>query len=326
MSSPLLQVINLKVELTRPESSQSLLQEVNLELRSQELLAVVGESGGGKSLLIKALLKLLPPHFKVSGQIILTDGNEQPVDLIRLSEKEMNVYRRHKIGVLFQEPLSGLNPVLSCGTQLRDAVAFAREVSFAEAREIALKLFTTVGLLEPAAIYRTYPHQLSGGMAQRVALALALAGQPRLLLIDEPTSALDCIARREFMDLIQNLRQTQGLTVIMVTHDFANIAQIAEKILVLYAGLPVEYGDCDKLWRKPHHPYTHLLFTTYQTLQKGKTVTPFAPKLSDSVSSSNSCPFAPRCPAVRNYCYQNFPPYQLLPDGTRLYCHFPLSP
>ncbi len=326
MSFPLLQVINLKVELIRPESSKSLLQEVNFELRSQELLAVIGESGGGKSLLIKALLKLLPPHFKVSGQIIYTDGNEQPVDLNHLSEKEINVYRRRKIGVLFQEPLSGLNPVLSCGTQLRDAVAFAREVSFAEAHEIALNLFATVGLLEPAAIYCTYPHQLSGGMAQRVALALALAGQPRLLLIDEPTSALDCIARREFMDLIQNLRQTQDLTVFMVTHDFANIAQIAAKILVLYAGLPVEYGDADRLWRQPHHPYTHLLFTTYQTLQKGETVAPSSPKLSDSASSSNGCSFAPRCPVVQDHCYPNFPSYQLLPDGTRLYCHFPLSP
>ncbi len=255
MRTPLLAVQGLSVTLPGRDGLRQVVTDVSFSVEAGQVLGVVGESGSGKTLSLLALLRLLPPGGYAHAQRALFDGRE----LLDLPTQAVSALRGRDIAVVFQDPLAALNPVLSIGAQLgnvlRQHFSLTRAQRLARSRELLVK----VGIEDPVLRLRQYPHELSGGMRQRVMLALALAGEPRLLIADEPTTALDVTLQASLVSLIQHLQRESGLTVIWVTHDLALLARIADRIVVLKAGVAVEEASALQLFTAPVHPYTRSL-------------------------------------------------------------------
>ena len=247
-------------------------EHINLEVRRGEIVALVGESGSGKSITSLSILQLLPqpPAVYLSGEILFSGGQregnghalpgegrrEVPIDLLRQSPEQLQAIRGAEIAMIFQEPMTSLNPVFTCGDQVAEAIRAHRTVSAAEARREAISLFEKVQLPDPANIFSRWPHELSGGQKQRVMIAMAMSSRPALLICDEPTTALDVTVQQTILQLIRHLQRTEDMGVIFITHDLGVVAEIADRALVLYKGKVVEEGTVDQLFRQPKHPYT----------------------------------------------------------------------
>jgi len=294
--------------------------DVSFSLRRGETLAVVGESGCGKSMTALSIMRLVPnPPGRIVGGMIALEGR----DLLQLDEAEMRDIRGNDISMIFQEPMTSLNPVLTIGHQIAEALRLHQELSKHAANEKAVEMLRLVKIPEPAQRAREYPHQLSGGMRQRAMIAMALACNPRVLIADEPTTALDVTIQAQILDLILELQKQLGTALILITHNLGVVAETAQRVIVMYAGKKVEEAEVDALFAQPLHPYTHGLLASiprleimagrnYASVERLQEIPGMVPALSNLPPG---CTFAPRCPFADDRCRAQFPPYEQLRPG-----------
>jgi peptide/nickel transport system ATP-binding protein len=259
MNSPILEINELAVDFNTEEGSSPALRNVSMKVNSGQIVAVVGESGSGKSVTALSILRLIatpPAHYK-SGEIILLE--KEPKNLLALSNTEIREIRGKKISMIFQEPMTSLNPVLTCGEQVIEALTLHENISEAEAKRRTIDLFRIVKLPDPENMINRYPHQLSGGQKQRVMIAMAISCNPALLIADEPTTALDVTVQKTILTLIKDIQAKTGMAVIYITHDLSLVAGFADKVVVMYRGGIVETGDTQQIFTAPSHPYTRAL-------------------------------------------------------------------
>jgi peptide/nickel transport system ATP-binding protein len=319
----LLEVDNLQTHFRTPDGVNRAVDGVSFEVERGETLAIVGESGCGKSVMANAILRLVPqPPGRIAGRI----GFEGR-DLLKVSETAMRAVRGNHIGMVFQEPMTALNPVLTIGRQIGEPLRRHWQLGRKAAAERAIELLRLVGIGEPRQRAREYPHQLSGGMRQRVMIAMALACDPKLLIADEPTTALDVTIQAQILDLVIDLRKRIGAAIILITHDLGIVAEIAERVLVMYAGRKVEEAGVADLFRMPRHPYTQGLLAAVPRL--GSSLTGRATRLAEIPGAVPSpfrgiagCVFANRCALARDVCRQVAPALELKAAGHVAACHF----
>jgi peptide/nickel transport system ATP-binding protein len=268
--TPLLSIRDLSIGFQTGTGISPGVEHVDLEVRRGEIVALVGESGSGKSITSLSILQLLPqpPTRYLSGEILFTGRDDQTIDLLRQTPQQLQAIRGAEIAMIFQEPMTSLNPVFTCGDQVAEAIRAHRNISADEARREAIALFGKVQLPDPEAIFSRWPHQLSGGQKQRVMIAMAMSSRPSLLICDEPTTALDVTVQDTILQLIRHLQQTEDMGVIFITHDLGVVAEIADRALVLYRGKVVEEGTVESLFRRPQHPYTKGLLACRPALHK----------------------------------------------------------
>ncbi len=257
----LLEVKNLVTEFKTEEGTVRAVDNISFNLYRGETLGIVGESGSGKSVTSLSIMRLIPnpPGRIVSGQIIYHTTDDKKIDLVKLSEEEMRKYRGNEIAMIFQEPMTSLNPVFTCGDQVMEAIILHQKKNKQEAKEITLKMFEKVKLPDPLRVLNAYPHQLSGGQKQRVMIAMAMSCNPNILIADEPTTALDVTVQATILDLMNQLRKEIDSSVIFITHDLGVIAEIADDVIVMYKGKIVEQGSVIDIFSDPKHPYTKSL-------------------------------------------------------------------
>jgi oligopeptide/dipeptide ABC transporter ATP-binding protein len=322
MPDKLLDVQELKVQFRLPTSTIYAVNGISFSLDRGEVLGLVGESGCGKSVTALALPGLVakPYGHIVGGKILLYGAGDQPRDLVRASEAELQKVRGNEISMIFQDPMTSLNPVLTIGFQLMEPLQVHRGMNQKQARDAAVQLMERVGIPEARQRLKDYPHQFSGGMRQRVMIAMALACQPSLLIADEPTTALDVTIQAQILDLINNLRREIGTSVIIITHDLGVVANVADKVSVIYAGLVMESASVTAIFEKPLHPYTQALLASVPSLhyqpERLTTITGSPPDLSRPVTG---CPFAPRCKYRFEKC-DEMPPLLEVEPGHRAAC------
>ena len=309
----LLHVDTVTVDLERGKKEPvRLLRDVSLTVSAGKTVAIVGESGSGKSLTARAILGLLPPDIRVvSGNITLDDH-----PILSASQSELQVIRGGIGAMIFQEPMTSLNPVLTIGNQLAEVLTLHRQLPQQEHKHEMIQLLASVGIPNPADRLGSYPHQLSGGMRQRVMIAMALAGSPKLLIADEPTTALDVTVARQILALIDQLRIEHHLSILLITHDLGIIAERADQVQVMYAGMIVESGPAAEVLRSPWHPYTRgLLAARPGNATRGQrlSIIPGVPPRPEN--TLKGCPFAPRCSEVQPECLQSLPAITV--DGDR---------
>jgi len=301
---PLLTVEELSVEFPTRRGVLKALDRVSFTIEAGEVLGVVGESGAGKSLTGAAIIGLLEPPGRISGGRILLEGKR----IDRLSNEEMRRIRGRRIGAIFQDPLTTLNPLYTVGRQLAETMRVHLGIGEAEARKRAVGWLEQVGIPAPAERIGAYPHEFSGGMRQRVVIALALCAEPRLVIADEPTTALDVSIQAQIITLLKRLARDHGTSVMLITHDMGVIAETADRVAVMYAGRIVELGPVRRVISHPAHPYTEGLMASIPTL-KGRLgrltqIDGAMPRLS---AIPPGCPFAPRCPRVFERCAEERP-------------------
>ncbi|MGE0257419.1 MAG: ABC transporter ATP-binding protein [Alphaproteobacteria bacterium] len=290
--------------------------DVSFAVRRSETLAIVGESGCGKTMTALSLLRLVPnPPGRIVDGSIKIDGR----DIVRLSEAEMRQIRGNEISMIFQEPMTSLNPVMTIGAQISETIRLHQDLSKSAALEKAVQMLRLVKIPAPEQRAKEYPHQLSGGMRQRAMIAMALSCNPRVLIADEPTTALDVTIQAQILDLILDLQDKLGTAVVLITHDLAVVAETAQRVIVMYAGKKVEEADVDELFAAPLHPYTHGLLGSIPHLAVigGESAAQSAERLQEIpgvvpplTNLPPGCPFAPRCPYADDQCRTQFPPYE----------------
>ena len=323
MNKPLLQVRNLSVgfrrsdPLTRATSVVDALSAISFDLYPGETLALLGESGCGKSLTALALMRLLPQQAVMQGGQVLLNGDmtgQRPEDLLRLSEARMRQIRGRRMAMIFQEPATSLNPVMRIGQQIAEVLNLHRSLNASDCQQEVLSLLDQVGLPDPERASVAYPFELSGGMKQRAMIAMALAGDPSILLADEPTTALDVTLQAQILDLIRDIQQQRQMGVLLITHDLALVSSRADRVAVMYAGQIVESGPVADVLHQPSHPYTRALLASLP--EKAVSGRPLA-QLSGRVPALGDwpmcCRFAPRCSIQEPHCLAESPPWVLLP-------------
>jgi oligopeptide/dipeptide ABC transporter ATP-binding protein len=318
MNEPLLELRDLRTHFHTDDGIVRAVDGVSFELREGETLAVVGESGSGKSVTSLSIMRLLPkPQGRVVGGEIRFRGR----DLLALSEDGMRRLRGREISMIFQEPMTSLNPVFSCGDQVAEVLELHERLPRAQAFARAVELLRMVGIAEPAQRAREYPHQLSGGMRQRVMIAMALACKPAVLIADEPTTALDVTIQAQILELLQRLRQELGMAVLFITHDLGVVAETADQVAVMYAGQVVEYGEVVPLFDRPGHPYTAgLLASLPRPGARRERLRVIPGGVPDPARFPEGCRFHPRCPIAQERCRREVPELVTQPDGRRVRC------
>jgi peptide/nickel transport system ATP-binding protein len=315
---PLLSVRDLHVTFPSEAGPVRAVRGVNWELRAGEVLGIVGESGSGKSVSSLAIMGLLPDRAHVSGSIRLRDR-----ELIGLSDREMSAIRGRRIAIVFQDPMSALTPVYTVGDQVAEAVrAHDRRIGRAGAARRAVELLDLVGIPNASAAARAFPHEFSGGMRQRVVIAIAIASDPDLIIADEPTTALDVTVQAQVLDVLSTAREVTGAGIVLITHDLGVVAGFADRLLVMYAGRAVESGDVDTIYHRPRMPYTLGLLGAIPRLgERGRPLVPITGRPPSLVDLPAGCPFAPRCPVVIDACRTDEPPLRPVPgDGHEAAC------
>ena len=306
MSEPetLLRVRGLRTHFFTNDGVVRAVDGVDLSVRQGETLGLVGESGCGKSITALTVMRLLSrPGRAVAGRIDFNGRN-----LLELPDEEMEDVRGNDIAMIFQEPMTSLNPVFRVGDQIGEALQRHLGVSRDEARDRVVELFTTVGIPSPERRVREFPHQMSGGMRQRVMIAMALACKPKLLIADEPTTALDVTIQAQILELIKELKRTQNMAVIMITHDLGVIAEVAQNVAVMYAGKIVERAPVEDLFASPQHPYTQGLLASIPSPDKlGRRLDVISGVVPHPLNLPHGCTFAPRCPHRMDVCETAFP-------------------
>ncbi|MEA2670392.1 MAG: peptide/nickel transport system ATP-binding protein [Chloroflexota bacterium] len=303
-SAPLLSIEGLRTHFPTNDGVVRAVDGISLSVREGETLGLVGESGCGKSITALTVMRLLSrPGRAVAGRVTFAGRN-----LLELSEHEMEDVRGNDIAMIFQEPMTSLNPVFRVGDQIAEGLERHLAVTRDQAHDRVVELFTTVGIPSPERRLREYPHQLSGGMRQRVMIAMALACKPRLLIADEPTTALDVTIQAQILELIKELKRTQNMAVIMITHDLGVIAEVAQNVAVMYAGKIVERAPVEELFAAPQHPYTQGLLGSIPSPDKlGRRLDVIRGVVPHPLNLPPGCSFAPRCPQRMDICDSAFP-------------------
>jgi len=313
----LLQVEDLKVEFRTAKEPLTAVRSISFHVDKGETLCIVGESGCGKSITSLSIMGLLPQNGNiVEGSIKL--GNDE---LVGLTDEQMQSYRGNKISMIFQEPMTALNPVFTIGYQLQEPLLIHKKLSKKEAKHASIMLLKKVGIPNPEEKLNQYPHQLSGGMRQRVMIAIALACEPLLLIADEPTTALDVTIQAQILDLIEELKEQMGMGVIFVTHDMGVVAEIADRVMVMYAGEVVEMSEAQALFADPKHPYTQGLLAAVPDIEADthelNVIPGSMPNLDEKIEG---CRFHPRCPFATDLCRQKKPPTFKLSGNQEVKC------
>jgi oligopeptide/dipeptide ABC transporter ATP-binding protein len=319
MSTPLLAVENLVLTFPGESGRVAVVDKVSLTIGRGETLALVGESGCGKSLTALAIMRLLPRPGRIEASSrIEFDGR----NLLELSVPEMRSIRGGAIGMIFQEPMTSLNPVTSVGQQVLEAVLLHEKVSRRAARERVIELLQMVGIPDPRTRFGAYPHQLSGGLKQRVMIATAMAMRPRLLIADEPTTALDATIRAQILELLRQLSATTGTAVLLITHDFGVVNEIADRVAVMYAGMIVEEGTRRDLLSRPRHPYAQgLLKSIPRPEARGGRLEEIKGVVPRPGRWPPACRFAPRCPSAFDRCRAELPHRTEVSSSQGAWCH-----
>ena len=321
----LLEVNDLKMYFHTQDGIVHAVDGVSYTLDRGETLGVVGESGSGKSVTHMTIMGLIDmPPGKIEGGDIVYRGES----LLEKSEEEMQHIRGNDIAMIFQDPMTSLNPVYKIGRQVGEGLRLHRGYSKQEAQERAIELLRLVGIPNPEKRVNEYPHQFSGGMRQRVMIAMALACDPDILIADEPTTALDVTIQAQIIELMQEMQQKNGNAIIMITHDLGVVADMADKIMVMYAGRPVEFGTADEIFYESRHPYTWGLIRSIpeQAVDEKKPLTPIHGNPPSLVNLPSGCPFAPRCPYAVDICHEKLPEHYTTETGHYSACHFADDP
>lgn len=320
MNPQLLEVNDLQTHFFTRAGVVKAVNGVSFTLGERETLGIVGESGSGKTITAMSVMRLIPnPPGKIVNGSILYKGT----DLVTIPEAKMRDIRGNQISMIFQDPMTSLNPVLTVGFQIAEVLFIHRKKGKKEATERAVEMLRQVGIPEPEKRARNYPHQLSGGMRQRAMIAMALACNPSLLIADEPTTALDVTIQAQILDLMQKLQEKTGTAIIMITHDLGVVAELCQKVLVMYAGEPVEQGSVEVIFNNPCHPYTRGLLSSLPDLETDDKVrlTPIAGAPPDLRNLPPGCSFAARCRKAHDRCLVAKPAtVELGPEHTAA-CH-----
>ncbi|NLN07237.1 MAG: ABC transporter ATP-binding protein [Firmicutes bacterium] len=314
----ILEIVDLKVEYHTDEAVIHAVNGVNLIVKKGETIGLVGETGAGKTTIARSVLRILqtPPAKFCGGKIIF-----QGQDLMELSEKEMRKIRGGKIAMIFQDPMTALNPIEKVGDQIAEAIQQHNKVSRIEAMDRAIEMLEKVGI--PGSRYIEYPHQFSGGMKQRVVIAMALACNPALLLADEPTTALDVTIQAQVLDMMRSLKNELGTSVVLITHDLGVVAEICDSVAVVYAGEVVEYGTVEHIFEHTAHPYTIGLFNSLPKLDtKEKRLRPIKGLMPDPTNLPVGCKFCDRCPEAQAVCFETAPEVREIAPGHLVKCLF----
>ena len=318
MAEPLLRVQSLRLDIEDHERSRSILLDVNFDVRPNEVMGLVGESGSGKTLTALTIMRLLPPAASVSEGRIELGGR----DLLRLTESEMRQVRGSKVAMIFQNPRAALNPLMRAGDQVARALLLHRELSQAEARRQAVELLRHAGISDAESRARAYPHQLSGGMAQRVLIAMMLACRPDLLIADEPTTGLDVTIQAQIFELIKKLQAETGASLLLITHDLGVVSEVCQRVAVMYAGQIMEQAPVAELFHHPSHPYTERLLGSILRVDQAAELDPSRAIAFASIDYDNpGCRFANRCPYVLEACWVRRPVPRRLAEDHIVYCH-----
>ena len=319
---PVLEVAGLRVEFVTRTGIARVLNRVSFELGRRETLGIVGESGCGKSMTALAIMGLVPaPNGRIPAGKILLRGR----DLLGLSEQQMQKLRGNDISMIFQEPMTSLNPVYTVGDQIAETVRLHEGLPRREAWNRAVEMLQAVGIPAPERRVKEYPHQLSGGMRQRVMIAIALSCKPKVLIADEPTTALDVTVQAQIFDLLLELQERTGTAIILITHDMGVIAETAQRVVVMYAGYVIEEGSVRTIITEPKHPYTRGLLKSVPHLHadpgaKRQELMEIPGVVPDLTRLGGGCPFAPRCGYETDKCIETMPPDFAIGDDHRVAC------
>lgn len=305
----ILEVKNLKTTFKTEYGQVAVVDGVDFSIRKGETIGVVGESGSGKSITSLSIMRLLAKNGSSQGEILFNGEN-----LLTLSEKNMQKIRGNEIAMIFQEPMTSLNPLHTVGKQIEEAILLHNNVSKAEAKEHAIEMLKAVGMPRAAEIYGEYPHQLSGGMRQRVMIAMAMACDPKLIIADEPTTALDVTIQAQILDLMRAVKEQTGTSILLITHDLGVVGEMCDRVIVMYAGQVVEEADVESLFQAPKHPYTIGLMDSIPDMEKE---VEYLDTIRGTVplphQMPKGCRFAPRCDQVMPICLEKAP--ELLQTG-----------
>lgn len=320
MSQPevLLEIRDLCVEFRTVEGTVHAVNHLNYTLHKGEKLGIVGESGSGKSVSSLGMLKLIPnPPGRITKGEILYKGQ----DLVKASEKEMQKIRGNEISMIFQEPMTSLNPIIKCGRQIAESLTLHWGMKKKEAMEEAIHMMQAVGIADAEQRAHEYPHQMSGGMRQRVMIAMALACQPKILIADEPTTALDVTIQAQILDLIRKMNEKMETSVIFITHDLGVVSELCDTVIVMYTGHIVEQAPAAELFAEPKHPYTQGLLDAIPKITKERnplrTIEGMVPNPTETIEG---CSFSPRCPYAEERCRREAPPMKQVSDTRQVRC------
>ena len=315
---PIISAKDVEITFSLRGRKLNAIRKCSLDLYEGETLAIVGESGSGKSVTAYSIMGLTAYPGKLIGGTIYFNGHQ----IEKMSEKEMRKIRGNEVSIIFQDPMTSLNPVYTIGNQITEVIRLHTGKSKKEAYDRAKELLELVGINEPTKRLKQYPHELSGGMRQRVMIAIALACEPKLLIADEPTTALDVTIQAQILELMQELRQKLGMSIIMITHDLGVVASMCERIAVMYAGHIVEYGTADEIFYEPKHEYTKGLINSIPKLsaQEIERLVPIEGQPVDLLNPPAGCPFAPRCANCMKICLREMPPKTELSDTHYSHC------
>lgn len=318
MNEPLLEVQDLRIAFPFEGQSLEAVRGVDFSLFPGDSLALVGESGSGKSVTALSLLHLIQKPGKVAGRVTY---NGQ--DVRQLNAKRLRKVRGGEIAIIFQEPMMSFNPVYKVGDQVLEAIRLHRpEFNDKDGVVEVIKLFEQVGLSDAQRRYHNYPHELSGGMLQRVGIAMALAGKPKVLIADEPTTALDVTIQAQILSLLQGIIRERGLSLLLITHDLGVVAEMADRIAVMYAGKIVEMGDTQTFFSQPGHPYSKALFDALPSFEKGHELTSIPGNVPDLQAIPEGCAFHERCPRAQEPCFREIPDLKKR-NGHKIACFYP---
>jgi oligopeptide/dipeptide ABC transporter ATP-binding protein len=313
----LLEIRNLSVEFPGTPKPLTAVRELSFSIVRGKVLGLVGESGSGKSVTSLAIMRLLPSQAAISGEICFAHNGGKPQNLLSVPSEQMRSLRGSQMSMIFQEPMTALNPVMRVGEQVAEAVRAHHTISKQESWKRAVEALREVAIPDPERRARDYPHQLSGGMRQRVMIAMAIVNRPQLLIADEPTTALDVTIQAQILDLLAELRQKFALTMLFISHDLAVVSKIADRVAVMYAGNLIELGSRDQIFGTPAHPYTRGLLKSAPTLDTNRsrpllTIEGTVPSLQ---SIPGGCTFEPRCDLRLPECTHALPPLVEIADG-----------
>lgn len=316
MVQPLLEVINLKTYFVDKEHVFKAVDGIDLTVYPGQIVCIVGESGSGKSITSLSILRLLAKNAKVSGEIVF-----QNKDLMKLTESQMTDIRGNQVSMIFQEPMTALNPVLTIGRQISEVLLKHRKLTKQQALSKALEMLRFVGVPRAEEVLSEYPHQLSGGLRQRVMIAMAMVCEPQLIIADEPTTALDVTIQAQVLELMKQMREDFQTAIILITHDLGVVADMADHVVVMYGGQVVESVDADTLFAQPIHPYTRALLDAIPSLEETKDVLYSIPgTVPNSSAFPTGCRFASRCSLAQAACSEHMPALRKYREGHFVRC------